>query len=95
MDMKAEYEWSLSKPEERLSVSIANYFGDQRLFDVALVLHRQELTRGAMIRTLARHPWMTVRIASGIYWQALQLWRKGSPFYPHPQYAARTESSKP
>jgi DUF1365 family protein len=59
------------------------------------VLHRQELTRGAMIRTLARHPWMTVRIASGIYWQALQLWRKGFPFYPHPQYAARTESSKP
>ena len=92
MDMKAEYEWSLSKPEERLSVSIANYFGDQRLFDVALVLRRKELTRGAMTRTLARHPWMTVRITSGIYWQALQLWHKGSPFYPHPQYSVRPES---
>ena len=93
MDMKAEYEWSLSKPEQKLSVSIANYFGDQRLFNVAMVLNRIELTRSAMLRTLARHPWMTARITLGIYWQALQLWRKKCPFYPHPQYASKTEDA--
>jgi uncharacterized protein len=92
MDMKAEYEWSLSNPEERLSVSIANYCGDQRLFDVAMSMNRKELTRSAMIRTLVRYPWMTARITLGIYWQALQLWREKCPFYPHPRYAARLEA---
>jgi hypothetical protein len=91
MDMKADYEWSLSRPERRLSVSIANFCGDRRLFDVALVMTRKELTRGAMIRTLARYPWMTARITLGIYLQALRLWRKKCPFYPHPRYAAGLE----
>ena len=91
MDMKADYEWSLSNPEHRLSVSITNYCGDQKLFDVALILNRKELTRSAMIRTLMHYPWMTVRITLGIYWQALQLWRKKCTFYPHPRYAAGLE----
>jgi len=88
MDMKADYEWSLSNPEQRLSVSIANHCGDQRLFDVAMVMNRKELTRSAMIRTLVHYPWMTARITLAIYWQAFQLWRKECPFYPHPQNAA-------
>jgi uncharacterized protein len=92
MDMKADYEWGLSHPEQRLSVSIANYCGDQRLFDVALIMNRKELTRSVMIRTLARHPWMTARITLGIYLQALQLWRKKCPFYPHPRYTAGPEA---
>jgi uncharacterized protein len=95
MDMKAEYEWSLGKPEQRLSVAIANYFGDQRIFDVALVLNRTEITRNAMLQTLVHYPWMTARIAFGIYWQALHLWRKKCPVYPHPKYAAGTETSQP
>jgi len=94
MDMEAEYEWSLSKPEQKLSVSIANYRGEQRLFNVDMALNRKELTRSAMVRTLARHPWMTARITLGIYWQALQLWRKKCPFYPHPKYASGTEASQ-
>ena len=41
---------------------------------------------------LLRYPWMTARVAQGIYWQALQLWLKKCPFYGHPESAA---SSRP
>ncbi len=95
MDMNAEYEWSLSEPGPRLSVSIANYSGDQRFFDVAMVLNRRKLSRGAMIRTLTRHPWMTARVAHAIYWQALRLWWKQCPFYTHPKYTGRQEERQP
>jgi DUF1365 family protein len=33
---------------------------------------------------------MTVKVAAAIYWQALKLWLKGIPFYPHP----KTENSE-
>jgi DUF1365 family protein len=33
-----------------------------------------------------RHPWMTGRVSQAIYWQALRLWLKRSPFYSHPKY---------
>ncbi len=91
MDMKAEYEWTLSEPGPRLSVSIANYSGDQRFFDVAMVLNRRELSRSAMIRTLARHPWISARVTQAIYWQALRLWWKRCPFHTHPKITDRRE----
>jgi len=33
-----------------------------------------------------RHPWMTGRVTWAIYWQALRLWHKRVPFYPHPKH---------
>ena len=86
MDMDAEYEWHLKVPGPHLAVQIANLREGRRFFDVSMVLTRRELTRGAMTRTLLRHPWMTGRVSQAIYWQALRLWLKKSPFYSHPKY---------
>jgi len=84
MQIDADYEWSLNNPDARLNVSIAEILGNERIFDVAMILNRKDLNRGALYRTLVRYPAMTLRISQGIYWQALQLWRKGSRFYGHP-----------
>lgn len=84
MDMDMQYEWRLGEPGSRLSVAIVNTRGGERLFDVSLALHRREWTRRSMLRTLTRYPWMTARVVQAIYWQALWLWRKKTPYFPHP-----------
>jgi len=86
MDMEADYEWRLSVPGPRLAVSLANSRNGRRFFDVTMVLRRLELSRWTMARSLVRHPWMTARVSQAIYWQALRLWLKKCPFYPHPAY---------
>jgi uncharacterized protein len=95
MDMDMQYDWHLAEPGAQLSVAIVNSRGGERLFDVSLVLTRRELSRWSMIRSLARHPWMTGRVTQAIYWQAFRLWRKKCPYYPHPTSAEESESPQP
>lgn len=94
MDMDAEYEWRMNKPEMALTVFIAYHRQGQKMFEVTLALKRQELSRCAMLRTLVRNPWMTARVSQAIYWQALRLWLKGCPFHPHPKYRGREEAQR-
>ena len=92
MDMDAEYEWRMKAPGLRLAVHLANLREGRRFFDVSMVLRRRELSRGAMARTLLRHPCMTGRVSRAIYWQALRLWLKKSPVYSHPKYRSSAEA---
>ena len=86
MDMDAHYEWQLNEPGAGLGVSLASLREGRRFFDVSMALRRRELNRGTLMRALGRHPWMTARVTQAIYWQALRLWLKRSPFYTHPKH---------
>lgn len=94
-DMDMVYDWRLRAPGARLSVAIVNSRDQERLFDVSLVLKRRELTRGNMLRTLARFPWMSARVIQAIHWQAFRLWRKKCPYYPHPKVRQESEDRQP
>jgi uncharacterized protein len=91
MDMDMSYDWHLRAPGAEVTVAIVNLRGDERRFDVSLVLKRRELSRCSMLRTMVRHPWMTGRVTQAIYWQAFRLWRKKCPFYPHPKHSQERE----
>lgn len=83
MDLDMSYHWDVEAPAEALSIHIENW-REEKLFDATLKLKHQVFERSTLISTLKQWPLMTASIVRGIYWQALQLFRKSVPFISHP-----------
>ena len=86
MGMEQEYHWTLHDPRETFRLKLANHENGRRIFDADLDLKRQELTTGRMAWVAARYPFQSLRVFAAIYWQALKLWWKKCPPYPHPKH---------
>ena len=89
MEMEVGYDWSFSVPDQSLKVFMANSKDGERIFEAALKLERTALSASSMARVLIQYPFMTLSVLKSIYWQALKLWIKRCPFYPHPSKQAR------
>jgi DUF1365 family protein len=96
MPMEMTYRWRVGTPGERLVVGIENRDADGRVvFDAHLALRRRELSRGALLRALVRHPAMTRRVLAGIYAQALRLRLKGARWHAKPAATTSAASAAP
>ncbi|MGI8726570.1 MAG: DUF1365 domain-containing protein [Solirubrobacterales bacterium] len=84
MGMDQDYRWRAQAPGERLSVTLSNYEGGERIFEAGVALDRREITPARMKRLLAAYPPMTFATVARIYWQALKLAIKRVPFVDHP-----------
>lgn len=87
LPMEMRYEWRLDRPSRFLNLHFDNYSlaenGGERVFDATLMLKREPLSSSSMRSILWRFPLMTIKVAWGIYWQALRLFLKRIPVFPH------------
>jgi uncharacterized protein len=86
MDMR--YDWRLSTPAAHLLVHMENWRDAQCQFDATMTLQREEISSASLARALARHPLLTTKVSVSIYWQALRLWLKRTPFFSHPKWTS-------
>ncbi len=89
MPMNIDYDWRFSVPGERLSAHLMNFKDGKRVFDATLNLSRMPMNRQNLTRMLILFPALTVKVVGMIYWQALKLKIKQTPFYDHPSEAMR------
>ena len=84
--MNMDYNWVFSQPSQKLHVHMDNLIQSneaQKHFDATLMLDEYSLKQD-FGKIMIRQPFITVKVVLGIYWQALKLWVKRSPFYDHP-----------
>ena len=84
MPMNQTYRWRTTTPRESLIVRMENVQEGRRVFDATLVMRREPLSGVSLARALCYYPAMSMRVTAAIYWQALRLRLKRTPFFPHP-----------
>jgi len=82
MDMR--YDWRFTAPTETLDVHMENSRAGAVEFDATLHLRREPITGLSLARALCAFPLITLTVSARIYWQALRLWLKRTPFFAHP-----------
>lgn len=93
MDMHQEYDWTFMAPGHRLAVHMENRERGELLFDATMNLERREISGASLARALALHPPMTIKVIGAIYWNALRLWAKRTPFFVHPSKRTPTQEA--
>lgn len=87
MPMDVEYDWRFTEPADGLHVHMENRRENGLAFDATLHLARKPINSATLAGALVAYPAMTARVITLIYWQALRLALKRTPFFPHPQTA--------
>lgn len=88
MPMNILHDWWINFPNDffndQLIIHMNNYAAEKKMFTAHMSLAPQPITHTNMAKILINYPFMTGKIITAIYWQALCLKLKGAIFYSHP-----------
>jgi DUF1365 family protein len=84
MDMEMSYTFRVAVPDQRVMIAIRAADQDGLLLAAALTGERSALTDLALLRALATHPLLTLKVIGAIHWHALRLLLKGLKLQPRP-----------
>jgi DUF1365 family protein len=85
MDMNIRYDWRFRIPGENIRVHMINFEKGEKLFDASLMLKRRPFSHKELNRVLIKYPFITIKVTAMIYFQALRLLLKNTPFFTHPK----------
>ncbi len=88
-DREGSYAFTLRPPEDRFSVSIRYSTASDDLLTATMVGDRRPLNSSGLMRVFFTHPLLTVKVITGIHWQALRLLVKGARYRPVPEPPSR------
>lgn len=83
MPMDMTYRWQSRTPGTSISIHLQNWKDGEEAFNATVGLRRLEITPRTLNRLLLRHPFMTAKVGLAIYWQAMKLLWKRTPFFGH------------
>ncbi len=90
LGMDMQYDFHLLAPGKQLLVHMDCSEANRKKLDATLALKRTEITPAALGRILWKHPCITGKVTAAIYGEAIRLWLKKCPAFPHPQPPAET-----
>jgi DUF1365 family protein len=85
MSMDMTYDFRIDPDPAGLVVGVRGSDGDGALIMAVHATKRVELSDGALLRALASHPLMMLKVIGGIHWEALKLWWKGVKLVERPK----------
>jgi DUF1365 family protein len=84
LPMDLDYRFALTSPSQELVVHIDALRGATKMLDATLRMSRVQIRPSSRLRMLIRYPVMTGQVLAAIHFEALRLWRKKTPYFPHP-----------
>ncbi len=84
MPMDVQYHWRFNLQPDALNIHMVMINDGERHFDATMQAVMQPLTTKNMRWLPIRYPLQTLSVVFRIYWQALRLWGKHTPFFSHP-----------
>jgi hypothetical protein len=85
MDMDMTYRFRVAVPDQRIAVAIRAAGQDGLLLAAALGGDRIAMTDATLLRVLATHPLLTLKVIGAIHWHALRMVLKGFRLRPRPR----------
>ena len=92
MTMNQQYRCSMKVPSSTLQARVQNIEESELVFEATLALKKKPISTITLLSALFHYPFMSLKIVSGIYYQAFRLWRKGLIFHAHPKTPTKARS---
>ncbi len=89
LEMPLRYHFRLLPPGDKVTVRILETDAEGPILSATFAGRRKDLSTRTLAMACLALPFMTVKVAAGIHWEALKLWRKRVKFH------ARTEPPEP
>jgi uncharacterized protein len=85
MDMPMTYHFRLRPPGDEIAVRILETDTAGPILSATFHGHRRPLTSASILAAFFSIPLMTLKVVSGIHYEAMKLWFKGMRFYSRPE----------